>query len=295
VRRIRSSRSGSKQWFVLALLVGISCAVPASADDVQSQLDSDYKGKILTLRHSYRGEHLRFSSDGTLNGDSSVGSWTTDGQITVTGIKMHGNTLTISGKRLVLFYDPDRKGLRDAVPVDKKDNAFRFFGNGHSIQIDAKLAPLNRKVEIDLPTNSPASSDISKAMNTVFLAPGESLANAAPNYWHDYLDHSEHPNDSEAANRSRKQGAFTPPRLLQHFDPSFSDAARKVGYQGTALMNLVVDASGAISDIQMRQPLGMGLDDEAVFTVRKWTFEPARRDGVPETAKLVVEVEFRLY
>lgn len=60
-------------------------------------------------------------------------------------------------------------------------------------------------------------------------------------------------------------------------------------------MNVAIDANGVISDVQVRQPLGMALDDEAVFTVRKWTFQPSLRDGVPEATTIVVEVNFHLY
>ena len=38
----------------------------AWADDVQQDLNKEYVGKVLTLRHFYEGDHLRFLSDGNL-------------------------------------------------------------------------------------------------------------------------------------------------------------------------------------------------------------------------------------
>ena len=40
--------------------------------------------------------------------------------------------------------------------------------------------------------------------------------------------------------------------------------------------------------------LGHGLDENAIKTVKKWKFEPARREGVPVTVRVMVEVSFRL-
>jgi hypothetical protein len=39
----------------------------------------------------------------------------------------------------------------------------------------------------------------------------------------------------------------------------------------------------------------MGLDENAVETVKTWRFEPATRDGQPTTARISVEVSFKNY
>ena len=49
-----------------------------ASDNLEKQLRSDYLDKMLTLRHFYSGEHLKFRSDGTLNGYASTGPWTLD-------------------------------------------------------------------------------------------------------------------------------------------------------------------------------------------------------------------------
>src|SRR5208282_5789543 len=49
----------------------------AGKSDLDKQLKSDYSGKTLTLRRFYSGEHLKFRSDGRLQGDarSVPGHW----------------------------------------------------------------------------------------------------------------------------------------------------------------------------------------------------------------------------
>ncbi len=42
-------------------------------------------------------------------------------------------------------------------------------------------------------------------------------------------------------------------------------------------------------------PLGMGLDEQAVNAIRTWKFEPAKRGSEPVPVQIAVEVDFRLY
>jgi TonB family protein len=39
----------------------------------------------------------------------------------------------------------------------------------------------------------------------------------------------------------------------------------------------------------------MGLDEKAIDAVRKWRFDPARKDGHPVAVPVNIEVNFRLY
>jgi outer membrane biosynthesis protein TonB len=43
------------------------------------------------------------------------------------------------------------------------------------------------------------------------------------------------------------------------------------------------------------QPLGLGLDESALCTVRGWKFKPATRDGKPVPVRLLMEVSFKFY
>ncbi|HEY6337060.1 MAG TPA: energy transducer TonB [Candidatus Sulfotelmatobacter sp.] len=67
-------------------------------------------------------------------------------------------------------------------------------------------------------------------------------------------------------------------------------------YKGTIMLSVVVDKTGRAKNIQIRRPIGMGLDQAAVEAVSKWQFEPALKDGEPVTAgPIAVEVNFNLY
>jgi TonB family protein len=77
-------------------------------------------------------------------------------------------------------------------------------------------------------------------------------------------------------------------------DPVYSEVARKAKYQGTVVLWIVVDATGAVTDCRVVKPLGLGLDEKAVETVMTWKFKPAMRNGMPVPVRVMVEVPFRL-
>jgi TonB family protein len=78
-------------------------------------------------------------------------------------------------------------------------------------------------------------------------------------------------------------------------DPEYSEEARKAKYQGTVVLWLIVDQNGRPQQVKVARSLGMGLDQKAIEAVRRWTFEPAQKDGKPVAVQINVEVNFRLY
>ena len=64
---------------------------------------------------------------------------------------------------------------------------------------------------------------------------------------------------------------------------------------GGCVTTEVVDSKGNVTDAQVVKPLGMGLDQNAVATVKTWKFKPALRNGTPVPVKVMVEVSFRLF
>jgi TonB family protein len=86
----------------------------------------------------------------------------------------------------------------------------------------------------------------------------------------------------------------TSPRAIYSPDPEYSDQARKKKFQGTCVLGLIVGADGNPRDIRVTQRLGKGLDEQAITAVKKWKFEPGRKDGQPVAVQINVEVTFRI-
>jgi periplasmic protein TonB len=90
-------------------------------------------------------------------------------------------------------------------------------------------------------------------------------------------------------------GNVSAPIPIYKPEPPYSEQARKAKYQGTVVLWIIVDAVGNVTDAQVVKPLGMGLDQNAVTTVKTWKFKPAMRNGSPVPVKVMVEVSFRLF
>ena len=87
----------------------------------------------------------------------------------------------------------------------------------------------------------------------------------------------------------------SPPKVIKQHDPRFSVAARRAKVQGTVVVGLVVDDTGASTKIRILNPVGCGLDAQAVHSVETWRFSPAEKDGKPVAVEIAVEVDFHLY
>ena len=53
------------------------------------------------------------------------------------------------------------------------------------------------------------------------------------------------------------------------------------GLQGDVVLDVTIDPTGKVADLQVLRALGYGVESNVVETVRKWTFRPATRDGMP--------------
>ncbi len=93
----------------------------------------------------------------------------------------------------------------------------------------------------------------------------------------------------------RVGGGVSAPVPIYEPDPEYSDEARKVKYQGTVMVSIVVGPDGLVRNPRIASAVGMGLDQKAIEAVRNWKFKPAMKDGHPVAVYAQVEVNFHLY
>jgi TonB family protein len=89
-------------------------------------------------------------------------------------------------------------------------------------------------------------------------------------------------------------GGVTEPRIRYRLDPEYSDDARKARAQGTVELLIVVREDGTVDFQNVTKRLGYGLDQKAIDAVRKWRFEPGKKDGKPVATYVQVQVNFAL-
>ena len=85
------------------------------------------------------------------------------------------------------------------------------------------------------------------------------------------------------------------PVLIYKVDPEYTDQAKLSKYQGTVLLNLVIDDKGRPQQVRVARPLGLGLDEKAVEAVRHWRFRPGIKNGNAVAVAANVEVNFQLF
>lgn len=83
-----------------------------------------------------------------------------------------------------------------------------------------------------------------------------------------------------------------PPVLKTRVEPRYSEAARRAGVGGEVVLQVVVERDGTIGGVFAVQKAPLGLTEEAIDAVRRWTYTPARLDGKPIAVFKTVRVRF---
>ncbi len=91
-----------------------------------------------------------------------------------------------------------------------------------------------------------------------------------------------------------KQEEFVPVRILAKPEPVYTAEARALRLEGDVAVEALFTADGRIEEIRVVRGLGHGLDEAAVAAVQAIEFEPARRAGSPENARLRLTVRFQI-
>ncbi len=86
----------------------------------------------------------------------------------------------------------------------------------------------------------------------------------------------------------------TPPKILRVVKPTYPQLALRARMRGIVLLRVLVSETGAPEQIEVLKGAGGGLTEAAISAVRRWTFEPARRNGLPVKSWTTVPIPFEL-
>lgn len=91
------------------------------------------------------------------------------------------------------------------------------------------------------------------------------------------------------------QGPNWQASALNNPKPSYPPAALRQGIEGRVLVRVLVDANGQPAAVELAESSGSRLlDDAALETLRRWRFQPARRNGVAVAQEVRVPINFKL-
>ena len=149
-------------------------------------------------------------------------------------------------------------------------------------------------------TTSPshAAKVLKDALDRVFaLGIDDRLKAAMPAFWKLYYqaaasDTSYRPCDPAVL---RQNMVDKKAKLITVLEPQSNEYAQAHAVIGMALYHTVIGADGKPAEIAVGRPIGFGLDENAVESIRKASFEPAIKDGKPVPVLLDLVVQFRIY
>ncbi len=177
-------------------------------------------------------------------------------------LKLSSNTLRLEGMRV--GFGANKKGEQTQIAL------------GDSMKVE---------IHLDRPLKS--VDEAQAVLGRVFLE-GASVEQAKPEI--------RRANDSTAGETLYEvKNGVLPPRATYTPEPEFSAAARKARFQGTVIVQIVIDKRGNVTRIKLERGAGYGLDENAMEAVKVWRFTPATKDGQPVPIKMKIEVSFNLY
>ncbi len=138
-----------------------------------------------------------------------------------------------------------------------------------------------------------ANQVLEKAIDNVFaMGVDPRLMAAMPAYWKLYYQPAAWPPDPSVLTQSAVDKKA---RLVSVIDPASNEYAQEHAVAGMAEYHVLVGTDGKPEQIAVARPIGFGLDETAVESLKKAVFEPAMKDGHPVAVSLDMVVEFRIY
>jgi len=133
---------------------------------------------------------------------------------------------------------------------------------------------LRRLATLDLPTPAPTLSE------EPLFPPEGGPAPAAP------------PPPAPAPGEAGQ--AVEPAVLISKVDPTYPPQAVRAQAEGTVVLDVGIDETGQVTDVQVVRGLSFGLSDAAAAAVREWRYRPARGPNGPIPSRKAVRILFTL-
>jgi TonB family protein len=168
------------------------------------------------------------------------------------------------------------------------------------------LTNLSKPVKVEIRLDQPLNSldQANTLLERVFFSEGDVAQHATPEFRRSDDDtpddaiykvsHSMLTQSSPGALEDKQDNVLAP-RPTYTPEPEFSEQARRAKFQGTVILQIVINKKGDVVRVRLERALGMGLDQNAMEGVERWRFSPATRNGQPVAVALNIEVAFNLY
>lgn len=83
-------------------------------------------------------------------------------------------------------------------------------------------------------------------------------------------------------------------RPIQKTEPEYTSEARRAELEGTAVLSGIIDEEGVAQNLEVVEPLGLGLDEKAMEAVAQWHFPPLIKYHNVAPGRVQIPVQFQL-
>ncbi len=94
--------------------------------------------------------------------------------------------------------------------------------------------------------------------------------------------------------RYEPDGTISEPVAIDKIPPKYPPDARKAGIMGEVVADLVIDETGAVRDVLIKESPSDDLSAAAIEALEQWRFAPATMDGDPVAVRYIVTIRFNL-
>ncbi len=302
-------------WFALSGLVlfSVSSSCLQAPADLNSQIDSNYGKKILILRGYPIGESLHYNSQGAPKSRYREGSWTVS-ELTIEKIKIGEHLVEIQGPRIGLIFDRTARKLT----ATRLKAQIHLTLDRDSNQPDSSVMDALAKVFM---TEDQITPDTLPIVWRNFMSNGYEFVpqqNGSDCYRLSGIGFKNSAGEILVQCEDRAQNKLTSgqkellmllgvrpfpanskdvvvrPHQLYAPTPDYEPIAKEAGFEGTSVLEVSIQEDGSVSNISIKRPCGLGLDERAVDAVSRWRLSPALVNDRPETVRTDIEVNFIL-
>ena len=92
----------------------------------------------------------------------------------------------------------------------------------------------------------------------------------------------------------RDGGQVEPAVVVEKIDPPYPEIAVRAQVEGSVVLDIGIDETGRVTDVQVTRGLPFGLSEAAANAVRQWKYRPARGPDGPIPSRKTVRILFTL-
>jgi TonB family protein len=195
--------------------------------------------------------------------------------------------LTLQGKN----YEAARRWMQKALDMDPGNVEFRIDYANILIRMDKNQEAV---AALELALKMAHTPEQTAAVENVLQTERQLEGNRARAQRQGLTSPAGAPRGSSASAAAGNNSGVTDARGIYTPPPGYTEEARQARREGVCVVSVNIGLDGRTSNIVVTKKLGMGLDEKAIEAVRKWTFEPARRNGRPMMTHLTLSLAFKL-